>query len=196
MPAVRGTGSGTRGATFDLRTDPPLKEFEFRLSRFADGITDFTEMWQYVGGAFRTMMKEQFKSEGALGSGRWTKLSDDYRTWKERHYPGQKIGHLSGALRASMTGGAGYSEHRTPRAASFGMDLSSKAIAYGHYFSEGTEKMPARPVIVATKLRGTALRKATEAWVRSEAHHAGLIGTGSRKYQQSLLDETAYLPST
>jgi phage gpG-like protein len=180
------------GVTFDLRTDPPLKEFEFKLSRFSKGISDFSPMFERIGGVFRQQMKKQFQSEGALGSGRWAKLSDGkdgvpgYATWKARHFPGAKIGHLTGALEKSMTGGSGYSQDIRPREASFGMDTSSKAVSYGKYFAGGTDKMPARPVIVATALRGTQLRRTVDIWVRDEAHHAGLIGAGSQIYNTPL----------
>ena len=175
---------------FDFRTDPPLKEFEFRLSRFTDGISDWSEMFEGIGMVFRRQMRDQFRTEGASGTGRWKSLSKDYADWKQRHYPGQKIGHLTGALRSSMTGGSGYSQHIGRTDASFGMDASSKAEPYGAFFSF------ARPVIQANAERGRAFQQSAIAWVREEAHHAGLIGAGSQKYQKPLLDETATLPGT
>ena len=102
---------------------------------------------------------------------------------------------LTGALRSAMTGGAGYSQEIGKTRASFGMSESSKAAEYGRYFSEGTPKMPARPVIVATVMRGKQFQQTATTWIREEAHHAGLIGWGSKTFNQSLLDETATLPS-
>ena len=171
---------------FDLRTDPPLKELQFKLSRFSEGISDFAPMFLRIGAVFRAQEKEQFKSEGALGAGRWAPLSPDYKAWKARKYPGRKIGVLTGALQRSMTGGAGYSQRVTRTNASFGLDPSSKADPYARYFAGGTEKMPARPVIVATALRGRQMSRTVDVWVREEAHHAGLIGAGSKLYQQEL----------
>lgn len=188
MAGVTRSGSGV---TFDFRTDPPLKEFQFKLSRFTEGLSDFTPMFERIGGVFRQQEKKQFQSEGALGSGRWAKLSDNpagagYASWKKRHYPGRKIGVLTGALASSMTGGRGYSQKVSKTSASFGMDPGSAAVHYGRYFSEGTEKMPARPLIVATSLRGKQLQKTATTWVREEAHHAGLIGWGSKTFSQEL----------
>ncbi len=180
---------------FDFRTDPPLKEFEFRLSRFTDGISDWGPMFERIGHVFIKQEKRQFASEG--GPNRWTELSDNpagfgYKSWKQRHYPGQKIGHLTGALRSSMTGGAGYSQRIGKTSASFGMDSSSKAEPYGAYFSA------LRPVIVATAFRGQEIQQSAIAWVREEAHHSGLIGAGSKTYTQALPDTDfgASLPST
>jgi phage gpG-like protein len=184
------------GVTFDLRTDPPLKEFEFQLSRFTEGISDWSPMFSRIGGVFRQQMSKQFQTEGAAGSGRWARLSEEYAAWKQRHYPGRKIGVLTGALRSSMTGGSGYSQVITKVAASFGMDSASKAIAYGRFFSDGTKKMPSRPVIVGTAMRGVQMRRTVDIWVREEAHHSGLIGKGSKIYNQELssLDFRSALP--
>ena len=177
---------------FDFRTDPPLIEFEFRLSRFTDGISDWGGMFERIGHVFIKQQKRHFATEGAAGSGRWTKLTKKYAAWKQAHYPGQKIGHLTGALRASMTGGSGYSQTIGKTSASFGMDSSSKAEPYGAYFSA------LRPVIVATAYRGQEIQQSAVAWVREEAHHSGLIGamSGSANKPLPSTDYVASLPST
>ena len=188
---MAGATPGKGSITFDLRVDPPLRQYEFKLSRFSEGISDFRPLFSRIAGVFQQQMKKQFQSEGALGGGRWAALSDNpkghgYKSWKQRHYPGRKIGVLTGALLSSMTGGSGWSQTIGRTSASFGMSESSKASAYARYFARGTEKMPARPVIVATILRGTQLRRTVDIWVREEAHHAGLIGKGSGIYNQAL----------
>ena len=40
--------------------------------------------------------KKRFATEG---DGRWPALTAEYKRWKEEHYPGQKIGHLTGRAR-------------------------------------------------------------------------------------------------
>jgi phage gpG-like protein len=177
MPSV----SQSKGTPqFDFRTEPPLKEFQFELSRFSKGISDWSPMFKRIGGVFRAQEKDQFRSEGALGGGRWKALSPEYKAWKERKYPGRKIGVLTGALQKSMTGGSGYSEHVTATTASFGLDDGSKAAPYAKYFAAE------RPVLVGTALRGRQMSNTVAVWVREEAHHAGLIGTGSKTYTQEL----------
>ena len=189
MAQVRGQGTfdiktGRGGPTFDFRTIPPLKEFQFKLTRFTAGISDFTPMFERIGHAFVKQQKKHFQSEG--GPQRWAPLSDEYAAWKARKFPGRKIGVLTGALRASQTGGAGYSQDIGKTKASFGMADSSKAAPYAKYFAGGTKHMPARPVIVATAFRGERFRKTAVAWVREEAHHNGLIGWGSGTFRQEL----------
>jgi phage gpG-like protein len=52
---------------------------------------------------FRVNMKQQFKSEGDSGGEKFQRLSEPYRRWKKRHYPGRKILSLTGKLRKSLT---------------------------------------------------------------------------------------------
>lgn len=53
--------------------------------------------------AFLAHEKKLFASEGASGGERWNPLSEQYRRWKKRHYPGRKILSLTGKLRKSLT---------------------------------------------------------------------------------------------
>jgi len=43
-------------ATLRFDFDPPLKEFHFELSRFGQGLSDFTPLWLTLGGLFRQEM--------------------------------------------------------------------------------------------------------------------------------------------
>jgi hypothetical protein len=54
--------------------------------------------------------KEIFKNKGGKG-GKWPDLSDKYRKWKERYYPGRPMMVLHGDLINSLTGGAGSVSH-------------------------------------------------------------------------------------
>ena len=167
-------------ATIQFDWDPPLKEFHFQLSRFGEGIGDFTPLWVETGGLFKQDMAAQFATEGATSGDEWAPLSDAYAAWKEKHYPGRTIGWLTGALMQSMTGGAGYTEILTPLTAEFGQDDGSTPAeggSYGRYFNDGTDKMPARPVLRFGPAWGVAFQHAAGVWVREEAHHSGLIGT-------------------
>ena len=185
-----------------LRFDfsPPLQEFHVALSRFGSGISDFRDLWPVLGNLFKQEMAAQFATEGVAGGERWAPLSDDYKTWKDAHYPGRTIGVLTGALAQSMTGGPGYTEILSPMAAEFGMSDSSPAAEYGSYFDGGTDKMPARPVLAGLDRPdyGRAWAIAAAAWVRGEAHHAGLMGAMSASANASLSDLSYHeaLPAT
>lgn len=57
---------------------------------------------------FRAFERRQFASEGAAGaSGRWRPLSERYRRWKERRYPGTEILERTGRLMRSLVGRTG-----------------------------------------------------------------------------------------
>jgi len=158
------------GVTFDLRTEPPLKEFQYRIDRFTEGISDWSTFFQGLGVWFKARMGETFGSEGSASGGKWADLTPAYAAWKQEHYPGRPIGVLTGALRASMTGGSGYSETITKTIASFGMSDSSKAKPYGAHFSER------RPVLRMPAKWGRETQKLTHEWLIAEARGSMHIG--------------------
>jgi hypothetical protein len=58
------------GVTFDLRTIPPLKEFEFHVKRFTARVSDFSHYFEGLGIWFRARMGEQFGTEGRASGGK------------------------------------------------------------------------------------------------------------------------------
>lgn len=161
------------GAEFHLHTEPPLKELQFRLSRFSDNISDFSSFFAGLGPWFKARMGDVFGSEGAASGPRWADLTPAYVKWKQEHYPGRPIGVLTGALRSSMTGGAGYSQTITKKAASFGMSGSSPALPYGSHFAER------RPVLRMPPKWGRETQKLAHEWVIAEERGSmGIGGSG------------------
>lgn len=159
------------GVRFEFAFDPPLKEFRFEINRFAMGIADYSTLFGALSLLFQAEMREQFASEGAVSGEQWAELSPAYASWKQGgQYAGRPIGVLSGALRSSMTGGEGYSEHIGPMVAEFGQDEGTDAAAYGPFFAAR------RPVIRMTPLWGRAWQKTTHEWVVSEARDAFGLG--------------------
>lgn len=164
--------SDSGGITFDLRTEPPLKQFEFNIKRFTAGISDFTPYFEGLGVWFKARMGDVFGSEGAASGPRWADLTPAYAAWKQEHYPGRPIGVLTGALRSSLTGGSGYSQIVHKKDASFGMSESSPAKSYGKYFSER------RPVLRMPAKWGTQTQKLAHEWLVAE--HRGSMGIGGK----------------
>jgi hypothetical protein len=170
MPGLSQSSGKQPGVQFNFAVDPPLKEFNFAVNRFAMGISDYTSLFGALSLTFQMEMREQFASEGGASGERWAQLSPAYKAWKEEKYPGQPIGVLSGALRESMTGGTGYSETITPMVAEFGEDPGADAAEYGPYFAAR------RPVMRMTTGWGRAWQKVTHEWVVSEARDAFGLG--------------------
>ena len=161
------------GVTFDLRTDPPMKEFQFRVSRFTKGISDWSPVLRAFGDLFKGQMALQFETEGQASGKQWARNEPSYALWKATKFGGRKVGVLTGALRSAMTGGGGYSEHITTTTGDYGMSDSSKAAPYGQYFDY------VRPVVRMTAKWGTEYQKATHAWlVAEERGSMGIGGAG------------------
>jgi phage gpG-like protein len=119
-------------------------EGEDELSRafglMAAVVTDWRPFWPDIAAVFYVSESARFASEGF---GAWPPLSDGYRKWKQKHYPGQKILSLTGALRESLTArGAGAIYVATAQELNIGT-----SIHYAKYHQTGTSRMPARPPV-------------------------------------------------
>jgi hypothetical protein len=149
---------------FDLRTEPPLRDFQFDIDRFTEGITDWTVPLTACGELFKRQMMEVFASEGQASGEQWKALSDNpkgagYATWKEENYPGMPIGVLTGALMESMTGGEGWSMNVDKTRADYGMDPGAEAADYGEYFAEE------RPVVRLPQEWAEGYRRVIQTWL-------------------------------
>jgi hypothetical protein len=154
---------------FHFSWHPPLTRFNFALDRFAEHISNFLPLWAVYNEKFQKAMEEQFSTEGRYGLGRrWKGLTPRYAAWKQAHYPGKPIGELTGALRESMTGGAGYAFESTPISASFGQE-SGPAIVYGRYFAKP------RPVIRMSKTDALAWYKAAHLFTYAAAREMTVV---------------------
>lgn len=150
------------GVEFDFRVDPPLKSYQFRLSRFTNGISDWRGCWPAIGELFKRQMVEQFVSEGKATGSRWASLSPAYKAWKDAHYPGRPIGVRTGKLEMAMTGGGGWAEHHDKDSAWFGMSDNAEAAPYGPHFAKR------RPVVRAVGKHGREYQKVMHAWLVAE----------------------------
>ena len=141
---------------------PPLPAFRRMITGFAEGISHFETLFAAWGGLFKQEMAAQFESEGAASGGPWQALSADYATWKQAHYPGHKIGFLTGALMNAMTGGGGYTEVIGPHSAEYGMSDSAEARPYGGFFDR------VRPVLRMAPEWGAAWQEMAQDWLAAE----------------------------
>ena len=94
-----------------------------------------------IGGMLLADVGEQFASEGGWGGSSWAPLSDRYSVWKEMHYPGMPLLVATGAMRSAMLDPASS------------LDVGPHRLVYephsdiAIYHQDGTEVMPARPMI-------------------------------------------------
>ena len=78
-------------------------QWDYGFSRFANQLQDFSPVFEEILKDFKKGEIEQFRTEGAYGSGGWKKLSKDYFKWKEEHKPGMPILVFSGLLMKAAT---------------------------------------------------------------------------------------------
>lgn len=87
------------------------RQVSLGLLDLEDGMRDLGEPLGVIGDRIVEGVREQMDTEGRRGLGRrWQPLSDPYREWKQRNYPGRKMlvrtGGMKGALldkRAALT---------------------------------------------------------------------------------------------
>lgn len=160
------------GVEFDLRIDPPMKAFNFKVSRFTKGISDWGGAFKAFSALFQRQMGEQFETEGKAGGKPWAANEQNYALWKatKSRNRSRKVGVLTGALRSSMTGGGGYTEKIGKTRGEFGMSDTSEAAPYGPYFDY------VRKVIRLTAKHGRQYQKVTHTWLVAEERAA--FGSG------------------
>ncbi len=73
------------------------------LSRFADGLTDYSGAWPELIEEFHAEEKGQFESLGAQGGEVWAPLNPVYAGWKVIHFPASRSCNGRGALMESLT---------------------------------------------------------------------------------------------
>lgn len=159
-----------RPVEFDLRFDPPLKEFNFRVEHFTSRISDWSGVMRAFSMLFQRHMAQAFETEGADTGPKWATVKREWAEYKARHNFGRKIGVYRGWLRSSMTGGGGYSEQITATSGSFGMSASSRAAPYGSFFAEK------RPVVRLKAKHGREYQKVAHTWLVGEER--GTMGFG------------------
>jgi len=131
-----------------------LDDAELRLRKLAALLLDLRPFWPKVVPLWIQWMGEQFDTQGSFGLGsQWAALSPKYAAWKAIHYPGKPILSADGDLRRAAT---------TPRrkVAPLSLELSIEPYVHGPgrmnrkprtifptWFQEGTERMPARPLV-------------------------------------------------
>lgn len=161
-----------------------FNEYDAALARLIAMLRDLRPFWPLLTPLFVGWMRERFKTEGGFGGDPWAPLSPAYLERKMQLYPGKGILYATGDLRQAAS-----RPHRlvTPTSVTFVVDDSD----YKHggeeergvieYHQQGTDKMPARPVIPAEwnrylpqPMRGE-VEEAAQVWIDEMAAKLGLV---------------------
>jgi phage gpG-like protein len=122
-----------------------------RINKITGKIKDLKPAFEKIGDDFRKTEDRVFKGQGYYGSRPgWKPLSPEYRSWKDKHYPGKPILQMTGDLRNSLaTKGKNHVQRITKNSITLGSnDPKFK------WHQNGTSKMVARPPITFTKYQG------------------------------------------
>jgi hypothetical protein len=115
-----------------------------RIRALAVGLSDLRPFWPMVVPLFIDWMRQQFETEGAFGGRPWSPLSPAYALFKSSVRPGRKILYFDGDLRRAASQPRRVA---TPTRLTLIID-DPKAIRH----QEGTDRMPARPIIFGDPL--------------------------------------------
>lgn len=131
---------------FHVRDDVDLAQRDLEyLARF---LVDLRAFWPLLTTRVIGWISRNFETEGSSWTGGWEPLSVNYAAWKSVQFPGKGILSMYGDLRRAAT---------TPNRTVTPNSLTLTIEGYTHsttgkeldpgWFQEGTNRMPARPLI-------------------------------------------------
>lgn len=125
-----------------------VESVDMLMDAYRRNINDLTPALRLIANEILETEQSIFRTEGSFqGRNKWPALSSNYEDWKEVMYPGQKILHLDGPLKASLISrGANHVERMTNDSLEIG---TSDKKAYSHQF--GTNRMPPRPPLTVNE---------------------------------------------
>ena len=142
---------GARGAAgCVLEMEPDARDIQMGFSRWASKVDNWGPAFADVVRLFHAPERQHFKTEGRSTGRKFRKLSESYKKWKQKNYPGRPILVLRGALRAALVrGGPGTAGIRriTRDSLTVGVDPSSDVAVYARAHSLGEGFMPKRPPV-------------------------------------------------
>ena len=117
-----------------------------KLFKLENRVKDFTPVFKEIESGFEVFSEKVFASGGAVIRA-FAPLTERYRIWKEKHYPGQPILTASGRLRASLTG---TSPDTITKIEPLVLTRGT-SVPYSGYLQAGTSRMVKRPPIRLNK---------------------------------------------
>lgn len=150
----------------DFRIEHNVELSARELDVLARFLVDLRSFWPMVSRRVVGWIGRQFDSQGDYWGDPWAPLSPEYAAWKSQAYPGKGILSAEGDLRRAATS---PSREVTPRSLTMTIepyDKSGREMDPG-WFQEGTDRMPARPLIGAllTPEMDAELRLAADEYV-------------------------------
>lgn len=115
------------------------EEARRKLAQLQLFLDDLRPFWPSLVPLFIGWMGDMFASEGGAGGREWAPLSPAYAVEKARTHPGKTILIRDGDLRRAAS-----EPHRVPTPRTLTLTIEDPKVGY---HQEGTDRMPARPLI-------------------------------------------------
>ena len=147
---ARSSRGGPGGFRFTLEMEPDAKNIDMGFSKWANLIDNWGPAFGDVVRLFQAHEKQHFETEGRSTGRKFRKLSENYRKWKSKAYPGRPILVLRGTLRTALVkGGQGTDGIRrvTRDSLVVGIDPNSRTAVYARAHSRGQGRLPKRPPV-------------------------------------------------
>lgn len=122
--------------------------------------------WDQVVPYLDRVEEEAFTSEGGTTrGGRWPRLSERYRRWKARNFPGRRILERTGRLKESIIGSTPDTvSERTATRLTYGT-----RVPYAVYHQKGTGRIPRRAFLDLTERQSAAIGAIVARYIRVES---------------------------
>ena len=150
MAAARSRMGGSGGVRFTLDMEPDAKNIDMAFSRWSRLLDNWGPAFADVVRLFQMHERQHFDTQGRSTGRKFRKLSESYRQWKDKNYPGRPILVLRGTLRSALVrGGRGTDGIRkiTRDSLIVGVDPDSPTAVYARAHSRGEGRMPKRPPV-------------------------------------------------
>lgn len=136
-----------------------------QLQKLAVFMTDLRTFWPRIVPLVTGWWREQFDTQGGFAGKEWAPLSPDYAARKAVMFPGKPILQATGALKQAASR---PSRVQTPVSLTLTIDDPKL-----EYLQDGTDRMPARPLVFGEPLPAAA---AAELQVAADEYVSDLLG--------------------
>jgi len=122
-------------------------EYILKLKKYKGEIKNLRSVFNAISDDIYKLEESVFEAQGKPN---WKKLSPRYKSWKDKHYPGQKILSLTGTLRGAATGMPGGDLIRPVRIqTNKSLKIGLQGVLTVHQW--GNKNLPARKIYNFTR---------------------------------------------
>lgn len=148
------------------------RETVFKLTKLSQSLGSvWGDYWNKIEEFLTQRVEQSFATQGAAsGAGPWVPLSPKYAAWKQQHFPGRGILVATGEMKSSIVDAGHPLALRRRRLNTFIFGSRDPKVQRHH---EGTEFLPARPILILSQSDLDAMGKEAGQFVVQQIAAAG-----------------------